>query len=162
MDEQLISDNTHAAPAVPTTRTRYSAAQLLDLVNGEEISRLRQANPAKFAAQMSPGDTVAVGVQVVEGDKTRVQTYEGVVIAIRRRGINSAFIVRRTSNGVSTERTFQLYSPLINSIVVKRRADVRRAKLYYLRDRSGRSARIREKIIKKQPQAARAEVPSGA
>jgi large subunit ribosomal protein L19 len=89
---------------------------------------------------------VVVGVNVVEGTRKRVQAYEGVVIAKRNRGLNSSFIVRKISSGEGVERTFQTYSPLIASIEVKRRGDVRRAKLYYLRDRSGKSARIREKI----------------
>ena len=93
-----------------------------------------------------PGDTVVVNVNVVEGDRKRVQAYEGVVIAKRNRGLNSSFIVRKVSSGEGVERTFQTYSPLIASIDVKRRGDVRRAKLYYLRERSGKSARIREKL----------------
>ena len=95
---------------------------------------------------MLPGDTVVVNVNVVEGDRKRVQAYEGVVIAKRNRGLNSSFIVRKISSGEGVERTFQTYSPLIASIEVKRRGDVRRAKLYYLRERSGKSARIREKL----------------
>jgi len=93
-----------------------------------------------------PGDTVVVNVKVVEGDRERVQAYEGVVIAKRNRGLNSSFIVRKVSSGEGVERTFQLYSPLIANIEVKRRGEVRRAKLYYLRERSGKSARIREKL----------------
>ena len=93
-----------------------------------------------------PGDTVVVQVRVKEGNRERLQAYEGVVIGKRNRGLNSSFIVRKISSGEGVERTFQLYSPLIASIVVKRRGDVRRAKLYYLRDRSGKSARIKEKL----------------
>jgi large subunit ribosomal protein L19 len=89
---------------------------------------------------------VIVNVNVVEGDRKRIQAYEGVVIAKRNRGLNSAFTVRKVSSGEGVERTFQSYSPLIASIEIKRRGDVRRAKLYYLRDRSGKSARIREKL----------------
>ena len=94
----------------------------------------------------APGDTVVVNVNVVEGTRKRVQAYEGVVIAKRNRGLHSSFIVRKISSGEGVERTFQTYSPLIASIEVKRRGDVRRAKLYYLRDRSGKSARIKEKL----------------
>ncbi len=110
-------------------------------IEQEEIARLKKAIP-EFAA----GDTVVVSVNVVEGNRKRVQAYEGVVIAKRNRGLNSSFIVRKISAGEGVERTFQLYSPLIAKIEVKRRGDVRRAKLYYLRDRSGKSARIREKL----------------
>ena len=109
----------------------------------EEIARL-SAN--KAIPEFSPGDTVIVNVNVVEGTRKRVQAYEGVVIGKRNRGLNSSFVVRKISSGEGVERTFQLYSPSIASIEVKRRGDVRRAKLYYLRDRSGKSARIREKL----------------
>jgi large subunit ribosomal protein L19 len=108
----------------------------------EEIARL-----GKIIPDFAPGDTVIVGVNVVEGTRKRVQVFEGVVIAKRNRGLNSAFIVRKISNGEGVERTFQTHSPLIASIEVKRRGDVRRAKLYYLRDRSGKSARIKEKLV---------------
>lgn len=114
---------------------------LIDQLENEEISRLNKEIPS-----FAPGDTVVVNVNVVEGDRKRVQAYEGVVISKRNRGLNSSFIVRKISSGEGVERTFQTYSPLIASITVKRRGDVRRAKLYYLRERSGRSARIREKL----------------
>ncbi len=114
---------------------------LIEQLEQEEIKRLGTTVPA-----FSPGDTVVVNVNVVEGTRKRVQAYEGVVIARRNRGLNSAFTVRKISSGEGVERTFQLYSPIIASIDVKRRGDVRRAKLYYLRDRSGKSARIREKL----------------
>lgn len=94
----------------------------------------------------SPGDTVVVQVKVKEGNRERLQAYEGVVIAKRNRGINSAFTVRKISHGVGVERTFQLHSPLVDSITVKRRGDVRQAKLYYLRELTGRAARIKEKL----------------
>ena len=93
-----------------------------------------------------PGDTVVVHVKVREGNRERLQAFEGVVIGRKNRGLNSAFTVRKISHGVGVERSFQLHSPLINSIDVKRRGDVRQAKLYYLRDRSGRAARIKEKV----------------
>ena len=113
------------------------------------IQQLEQEQIAKLAKTIpvfQPGDTVIVNVNVVEGDRKRVQAYEGVVIAKRNRGVNSSFIVRKISSGEGVERTSQTYSPLIASIEVKRRGDVRRAKLYYLRERSGKSARIREKL----------------
>ena len=114
---------------------------LIQTLEQEEIARL-----AKKIPPFAPGDTVIVSVNVVEGTRKRVQAYEGVVIAKRNRGLNSSFIVRKMSRGEGVERTFQLYSPLISAIEVKRRGDVRRAKLYYLRDRSGKSARIKEKL----------------
>ena len=94
----------------------------------------------------APGDTIVVQVKVKEGDRQRLQAFEGVVIAKRNRGLNSAFTVRKISNGVGVERTFQTYSPLVESLAVKRRGDVRKAKLYYLRDLSGKAARIKEKL----------------
>ena len=103
-----------------------------------------EPRPASY--RVRPGDTVVVNVNVVEGERKRVQAFEGVVIGKRNRGLNSSFIVRKISSGEGVERTFQSHSPLIASIEVKRKGDVRRAKLYYLRSRSGKSARIREKI----------------
>ena len=114
---------------------------LITTIEQEEIKRLGKSIP-----EFAPGDTVVVNVNVVEGDRKRVQAYEGVVIAINNKGLNSSFIVRKISSGEGVERTFQTFSPLIASIELKRRGDVRRAKLYYLRDRSGKSARIREKL----------------
>ncbi|MDB5998680.1 MAG: ribosomal protein [Rhizobacter sp.] len=114
---------------------------LIEILEKEEIARLNKVIPV-----FAPGDTVIVSVSVVEGTRKRVQAYEGVVIARRNRGFNSNFIVRKISSGEGVERTFQLYSPSIASIEVKRRGDVRRAKLYYLRERSGKSARIKEKL----------------
>ncbi|GAA4416698.1 50S ribosomal protein L19 [Quisquiliibacterium transsilvanicum] len=114
---------------------------LIEQLEQEEIVRLGKTIPS-----FAPGDTVIVSVRVVEGTRKRLQAYEGVVIAKRNRGLNSNFIVRKISSGEGVERTFQTYSPLIDSIEVKRRGDVRRAKLYYLRDRSGKSARIKEKL----------------
>lgn len=116
---------------------------LIKVLEQEEIARLNKTVP-----EFAPGDTVIVNVNVVEGNRKRVQAYEGVVIAKRNRGLNSSFIVRKISSGEGVERTFQTYSPSIASIEVKRRGDVRRAKLYYLRERSGKSARIKEKLAK--------------
>ena len=116
-------------------------ADIIKQLEQEEIARLGKSIP-----DFAPGDTVVVGVNVVEGTRKRVQAYEGVVIAKRNRGLNSSFIVRKISSGEGVERTFQTYSPLIAAIEVKRRGDVRRSKLYYLRERSGKSARIKEKL----------------
>ena len=114
---------------------------LIQILEQEEIARLNKTIPV-----YAPGDTVVVSVNVVEGTRKRLQAFEGVVISKRNRGLNSSFIVRKISNGEGVERTFQVYSPLIAKIEVKRRGDVRRAKLYYLRSRSGKSARIKEKL----------------
>ena len=117
---------------------------LIAQLEQEEIARLGKTIP-----EFAPGDTVVVQVKVKEGTRERLQAYEGVVIAKRNRGLNSSFIVRKISSGEGVERTFQTYSPLVAAIEVKRRGDVRRAKLYYLRERSGKSARIKEKLSHK-------------
>jgi len=126
---------------------------LIQTLEQEEIARLTEKS-GKQIPSFAPGDTVIVSVNVVEGTRKRIQAYEGVVIAKRNRGLNSGFTVRKISSGEGVERTFQTYSPLIASIEVKRRGDVRRAKLYYLRDRSGKSARIKEKLVARAPKAA--------
>ena len=108
----------------------------------EEIEKAQEKEIPEF----NPGDTLSVSVRVKEGERERLQAFDGVVIGKRNKGINSSFIVRKISHGVGVERTFQTHSPLIASIEVQRRGDVRKAKLYYLRERSGRSARIKEKI----------------
>ena len=113
-----------------------------------EQEELARVTAGKTYPEFAPGDTVVVNVNVVEGSRKRVQAYEGVVIARRNRGLNSSFIVRKISSGEGVERTFQLYAPTIASIEVKRHGDVRRAKLYYLRNRSGKAARIKEKLAK--------------
>ncbi|WP_184194223.1 50S ribosomal protein L19 [Chitinimonas taiwanensis] len=125
---------------------------LIAKLEQEEIARLGKTLP-----EFAPGDTVIVQVKVKEGNRERLQAYEGVVIAKRNRGLNSSFIVRKISSGEGVERTFQTYSPLVASVEVKRRGDVRRAKLYYLRDRSGKSARIKEKLPARKTVAAAAE-----
>ena len=136
---------------------------LIEQLETDEIKRLNKTIP-----DFSPGDTVIVNVKVVEGERSRIQAYEGVVIAKRNRGLNSAFTVRKISSGEGVERTFQTYSPLIASLEIKRRGDVRRAKLYYLRGRTGKAARIFERttghgIGKKQkvvvPKSGTAENP---
>lgn len=121
---------------------------LIEALEKEEIERL-----GKNVPEFAPGDTVIVSVNVVEGSRKRVQAYEGVVIAKKNRGLNSAFTVRKISAGTGVERTFQTYSPLVAQIDVKRRGDVRRAKLYFLRERSGKSARIKEKLPAKKTAA---------
>jgi len=122
---------------------------LIAQLEQEEIARLGKTIP-----EFAPGDTVVVQVKVKEGTRERLQAYEGVVIAKRNRGLNSSFIVRKISSGEGVERTFQTYSPAIASIELKRRGDVRRAKLYYLRERSGKSARIKEKLVARTKPAA--------
>ena len=124
---------------------------LIQKLEQEEIARLGKTLP-----DFAPGDTVVVQVKVKEGNRERLQAYEGVVIAKKNRGLNSSFIVRKISAGEGVERTFQTYSPLVASVEVKRRGDVRRAKLYYLRQRSGKSARIKEKLPAKKASAAQA------
>jgi large subunit ribosomal protein L19 len=110
------------------------------------ISQLEAEQMEKDVPDFGPGDTIVVQVKVREGNRERLQAFEGVVIGKRNRGLNSAFTVRKISHGVGVERTFQTYSKLLDSITVKRRGDVRQAKLYYLRERSGKSARIKEKL----------------
>jgi large subunit ribosomal protein L19 len=122
---------------------------LIEQLENEEIARLGKTLP-----EFAPGDTIVVYVKVKEGTRERLQAYEGVVIAKRNRGLNSAFTVRKISSGEGVERTFQTHSPLVASVEVKRRGDVRRAKLYYLRERSGKSARIKEKLVRKTVVAA--------
>ena len=110
------------------------------------IQALEAEQMSKTVPEFAPGDTVIVQVKVREGTRERLQAFEGVVIGKRNRGLNSAFTVRKISHGVGVERTFQTYSPMVDSITVKRRGDVRKAKLYYLRALSGKAARIKEKL----------------
>jgi large subunit ribosomal protein L19 len=125
---------------------------IIQKLEQEEIKRIGKKFPV-----FSPGDTVIVNVSVVEGERKRVQAYEGVVVAKKNRGINSSFTVRKVSSGEGVERTFQTHSPLIDSIELKRKGDVRRAKLYYMRKLSGKGARIREKIEGQEQGAERQE-----
>jgi large subunit ribosomal protein L19 len=138
----------------------------MDIIQKLEQQELARVTANKTIPVFAPGDTVIVNVNVVEGARKRVQAFEGVVIGRRNRGLNSSFVVRKISSGEGVERTFQLFSPSIASIEVKRRGDVRRAKLYYLRDRSGKSARIREKLAHKSAakaaEAAKAEQAADA
>lgn len=110
------------------------------------IEAIEQEQMSKTVPDFAPGDTVVVQVKVVEGERERLQAFEGIVIAKRNRGLNSSFTVRKMSHGEGVERVFQTYSPAVSAVQVKRRGDVRRAKLYYLRDRTGKAARIKEKI----------------
>lgn len=116
---------------------------IIDEINAEQMQ-------GKEIPPFNPGDTVLVQVKVKEGTRERLQAFEGVVIAKRNRGLNSAFTVRKISHNVGVERVFQTYSPVVDSITVKRRGDVRRAKLYYLRNLAGRAARIKEKLVSKK------------
>lgn len=120
---------------------------LIEVLEQEEMARV---TAGKTIPDFRAGDTVIVSVNVVEGTRKRVQAFEGVVIARRNRGLNSSFIVRKISSGEGVERTFQTYSPAIANIEVKRHGDVRRAKLYYLRERSGKAARIKERLVRKE------------
>lgn len=110
------------------------------------IEALEKEQMDRELPEFNPGDTIVVQVKVKEGTRERLQAYEGVVIAKKNRGLNSSFTVRKISHGEGVERVFQTYSPTVDSVTVKRRGDVRRAKLYYLRDRTGKAARIKEKI----------------
>lgn len=118
-----------------------------------QVLETEQMQAAKALPTFGPGDTVVVQVKVKEGERVRVQSFEGVVIAKRNRGLNSAFTVRKISHGVGVERVFQTYSPIIDGVEVKRRGDVRRAKLYYMRNLSGKAARIKEKLTTNKPAA---------
>ena len=129
------------APKIPSNWKRQVSKN--KFIQQVESSQLREDIP-----EFSQGDTVVVQVRVVEGARERLQPFEGIVIGIKKRGLGSAFTVRKISNGVGVERTFQTHSPLIGSIKVKRKGDVRQAKLYYLRELTGRAARIKEKLDK--------------
>ena len=136
IDESVEADQ--SVEVTPVTTDEKSPAQIIESF---EASQLKNDIPS-----FRPGDTVVVSVKVREGERTRLQAFEGVVMNIKNAGLNSAFIVRKISSGIGVERTFQLHSPMIDSITVKRKGDVRQAKLYYLRERSGRSARIKERL----------------
>ena len=137
-DSNDLSEEESESEAVPVRVDEKSPAEIIKTF---ESNQLRDDTPS-----FRPGDTVVVSVKVKEGERTRLQAFEGVVMNIKNRGLNSAFIVRKISSGIGVERTFQLHSPMIDSIKVKRKGDVRQAKLYYLRERSGRSARIKERL----------------
>ena len=151
--EELVAEESSAeeAPAEEVPATDDLPEEIVNITTDEkspaqiiesfEASQLKDDIPS-----FRPGDTVVVSVKVREGDRTRLQAFEGVVMNIKNAGLNSAFIVRKISSGIGVERTFQLHSPMIDSISVKRKGDVRQAKLYYLSERSGRSARIKERL----------------
>ena len=128
-------------PAEAASTARLEELSPAQIVQNFEKSQLKDDVPP-----FRPGDSVVVSVKVKEGERTRLQAFEGVVMHIKNAGLNSSFIVRKISSGIGVERTFQVHSPLIDSIKVKRKGDVRKAKLYYLRERSGRSARIKERL----------------
>src|SRR5512139_3213982 len=134
----------------------------MNLIQQLEAEAIEQFKAKKSVPEFRPGDTVRVGVRVVEGDRTRVQNYEGVCIARSNKGLGSSFTVRKISFGEGVERVFPLYSPNIDSIEVVRRGSVRRAKLYYLRDRRGKSARIAEKAETAAEKTARVEAKTAA
>ena len=136
--DEASADDQSEDEAAPVTTDEKTPAQIIESF---EANQLKDDIPS-----FRPGDTVVVSVKVREGDRTRLQAFEGVVMNIKNAGLNSAFIVRKISSGIGVERTFQLHSPMIDSITVKRKGDVRQAKLYYLRERSGRSARIKERL----------------
>ena len=123
-----------------------STAKLEELSPAQIVQNFEKSQLKDDVPPFRPGDTVVVSVKVKEGERTRLQAFEGVVMHIKNAGLNSSFIVRKISSGIGVERTFQVHSPLIDSIKVKRKGDVRKAKLYYLRERSGRSARIKERL----------------
>jgi large subunit ribosomal protein L19 len=131
---------------IERTAEHYDKAVRLNMRKNKIIEEIENDQLNQDIPEFAPGDTISVQVRVKEGDRERLQAFEGVVIGIKSRGLNSAFVVRKISHGVGVERTFQTHSPLIADIEVKRRGDVRQAKLYYLRELSGRAARIKEKI----------------
>ena len=135
--EEVVAEAEEEAPVAISTNERSSA----EILKAFESKQLRSDLPS-----FRPGDTVAVSVKVKEGNRTRLQVFEGVVMGVKKGGINSSFVVRKISSGIGVERTFQMHSPMIDSISVKRKGDVRQAKLFYLRDRSGKSARIKERL----------------
>jgi large subunit ribosomal protein L19 len=133
-------------------------SNIIQILENEQMQAVKKNIP-----DFAPGDTIVVQVKVKEGERVRLQSFEGVVIAIRSRGLNSAFTVRKISHGVGVERVFQTYSPMIDNVEVKRRGDVRRAKLYYMRELSGKAARIREKLTIKnnnKPEVVENDAPS--
>ena len=135
--EKVVAEAEEEVPVAISTNERSSA----EILKAFESKQLRSDLPS-----FRPGDTVAVSVKVKEGNRTRLQVFEGVVMGVKKGGINSSFVVRKISSGIGVERTFQMHSPMIDSISVKRKGDVRQAKLFYLRDRSGKSARIKERL----------------
>ena len=138
---EVSADVIEESAEEPATTAKLSEDTPANIIKSVENSQLKEDVPP-----FRPGDTVVVTVKVQEGNRSRLQAFEGVVMNIKNAGLNSSFIVRKISSGIGVERTFQIHSPLIDSIKVKRKGDVRKAKLYYLRERSGRSARIKERL----------------
>jgi large subunit ribosomal protein L19 len=136
--EEAVTEEASAEEVVNVSLVEKSPAQI---VSDFENKQIRTDIPS-----FRPGDTVVVSVKVKEGDRTRLQAFEGIVMGVKKGGLNSSFIVRKISSGIGVERTFQTHSPMIDSIKVKRKGDVRQAKLFYLRERSGKSARIKERL----------------
>jgi large subunit ribosomal protein L19 len=136
--EEAVTEEAPAEEVVNVSLVEKSPAQI---VSDFENKQIRTDIPS-----FRPGDTVVVSVKVKEGDRTRLQAFEGIVMGVKKGGLNSSFIVRKISSGIGVERTFQTHSPMIDSIKVKRKGDVRQAKLFYLRERSGKSARIKERL----------------
>jgi len=155
--EEAPAEEVAEEAAAEETAEEAPAEEVAEEAPVEEIS-LEEASPSTIISSFEtkqlkddlpsfrPGDTVVVSVKVKEGQRTRLQAFEGVVMGIKNKGLNSSFIVRKISSGIGVERTFQMHSPLIDSIKVKRKGDVRQAKLFYLRERSGKSARIKERL----------------
>ena len=141
LEETVLDADNADVVEEPATTAKLSEDSPANIIKSVENSQLKEDIPP-----FRPGDTVVVTVKVQEGNRSRLQAFEGVVMNIKNAGLNSSFIVRKISSGIGVERTFQIHSPLIDSIKVKRKGDVRKAKLYYLRERSGRSARIKERL----------------
>ena len=147
-----ISDSVEEAPAEEATSEEAPVEEEAPAISDVEkspasiVSDFEKSQLKEDIPSFRPGDTVSVSVKVKDGERTRLQAFEGVVMSVRNSGLNSSFIVRKISSGIGVERTFQLHSPLIDSITVKRKGDVRKAKLFYLRERSGKSARIKERL----------------
>ena len=139
--EEVKAEAEEVAEEVNASKVSLHEKTPAQIINSFESAQLKDDIPS-----FRPGDTIVVSVKVKEGDRTRLQAFEGVVMGIKKRGLNSSFIVRKISSGIGVERTFQTHSPLIDSIKVKRKGDVRQSKLFYLRDRSGKSARIKERL----------------
>ena len=146
VEEITEEPKAEAVAEEPAEETQSKSIKIDEQSPAEIIKTFESKQLKDDIPSFRPGDTVVVSVKVREGDRTRLQAFEGVVMNIKNSGLNSAFIVRKISSGIGVERTFQLHSPMIDSITVKRKGDVRQAKLYYLRERSGRSARIKERL----------------
>ena len=139
--EEVVAEAAEEAPDEEEVEISLDEKSPAQIINSFESKQMKSDIP-----EFRPGDTVVVSVRVKEGDRTRLQAFEGVVMGVKKAGLNSSFIIRKISSGIGVERTFQTHSPMIDSINVKRKGDVRQAKLFYLRERSGKSARIKERL----------------